>query len=313
MKNVVLVFLILVLFAACSPNDRETVSGQKFTIVKNGDGKEVTSERYLVLNFMFKDSKDSIWYDSRKNLPQVMYKKQINKPGDKLLEVLCMLTKGDSATFKIKADELFIKSFRQQQLPPKVEASSLFTFHFGLTDVLDSAQFVTYRNDQIAKQNELMAKQNEFAIKQQKEQFSKDSVTIDNFLREKNVKAKQSPLGVRYVITKPGTGANAKDGQTATVNYAGHLLNGKYFDTSSEEVAKANGIYQNGRPYSAYPVTLGQHGVIQGWEEVLKLMNKGCKATVYIPSALGYGAQGNGPIIPGNTILVFEMEVLDIK
>jgi FKBP-type peptidyl-prolyl cis-trans isomerase FkpA len=138
-------------------------------------------------------------------------------------------------------------------------------------------------------------------------------VIIDNFLKEKNIVAKKTASGIRYIITKPGKGQNVKDGQTASVNYAGYLLNGKYFDTSMEAVAKEQNIYQQGKPYQPYPVTVGRNSVIRGWEEALKLMSKGAKMTVYIPSTLAYGSQRSGPVIAENSILAFDLEVVDLK
>ncbi len=305
MKNSILVSLIV--FAICSAcsNDRETVSGQKFTVLKKGDGKEIKAKQFMILDYSFKDGKDSVWYDTRKNpYPQIMQKQAKAQSGDKITEVLYMLSKGDSVIFKISATDFF-KSFRQP-VPPKVDTTSFFTFFFKLKDVLDSVQFLKYRE-------ELVAKQNEKALKEKKEQLVKDSVIIANFLKEKNIAAMTTPSGLRYVITKPGKGENAKDGQTAKVNYAGYLLNGKYFDTNIESIAKEKNTYQQGHGYAPYPVMVGKGAVIQGWDEALKLMNKGCKMTVYVPSSLAYGPRRRSEDIVENSILAFDMEVIDIQ
>jgi FKBP-type peptidyl-prolyl cis-trans isomerase FkpA len=306
MKNSILVSLVV--FAICSAcsNDRETVSGQKFTVLKKGDGKEIKVKQILVMDFSFKDSKDSVWYDTRKNpYPQIMQKQAQVQGGDKLMEVIYMLSKGDSVTLKMSASDVFTKSFRQP-IPPNVDSTSFFTFIIKMNEVLDSAGFIKFRED-------LVAKQNEKALLQQKEQLAKDSVIIANFLKEKNITAMSTPSGLRYVITKPGKGENGKPGQTAKVNYAGYLLNGKYFDTSIESVAKEKNLFQQGRNYAPYPVTIDQTSVIQGWHEALKLMNKGCKMTVYIPSSLGYGKQRKGQDIIEDSVLAFDMEVVDLQ
>ena len=306
MKNSILVSLVV--FAICSAcsNERETASGQKFTVNKKGDGKEIKTKQIMIMDYGFKDGKDSVWYDSRKNpYPQIMQKQAQPQSGDALLEVIYMLSKGDSVTVKMAAKDLFTKALRQP-VPPKVDSASFFTFFISMKEVLDSVQFMKYRE-------ELIAKQNEKAVKQEKEQLAKDSVIIANFLKEKNITALTTPSGLRYVITKPGKGENVKDGQTAKVNYAGYLLNGKYFDTSFESVAKEQNMYQQGRGYAPYPVPVGKGAVIRGWDEALKLMNKGCKMTVYIPSALAYGNQRKSAEIVENTILAFDMEVTDIQ
>jgi FKBP-type peptidyl-prolyl cis-trans isomerase len=96
------------------------------------------------------------------------------------------------------------------------------------------------------------------------------------------------------------------------VDYAGYLLSGKYFDTSIEPLAKEKGLYQQGRGYAPYEFRLGG-GVIDGWTEMIKLMNKGTKVTVYIPSSLAYGPQRRDDVIIENSILVFDMELVDVK
>ncbi len=306
MKNSILVFLVVSSLCLACSSDHETASGQKFTILRKGDGHAIDSGKFMILNFMFKDAKDSVWNDTRKNgFPIVMQKQGIVRPGDKVLEVIGMLTKGDSAMFKVSAQEIFTKSFRQP-VPPKVDSASFFTFVVGMKDVMDSAAFAKYRTELIAKQNEKM-------LEKQHEQLAKDTVIIDNYLKEKNSKALTTSDGLRYVITKAGKGENAKDGQATKVNYAGYLLNGKYFDTNVEALAKEKKLYQQGRSYAPYDVVVSQSQVIQGWHSALKLMNKGCKMTVYIPSTLAYGSQKRSEDIVENSILAFDLELVDVK
>jgi FKBP-type peptidyl-prolyl cis-trans isomerase len=68
-----------------------------------------------------------------------------------------------------------------------------------------------------------------------------------------------------------------------------------------------------GRTYAPYDVEIGGYPpVIQGWVEILQLMNKGAKVQVYIPSTLAYGNQRRGEVIIENSILVFDMEMVDV-
>jgi FKBP-type peptidyl-prolyl cis-trans isomerase FkpA len=306
MKNSILVSLVVLAICSACSNQRETVSGQKFTVLAKGDGKEIKLKQILVMDFVFKDAKDSVWYDTRQNpYPQIMQKQSQPQNGDKLMEVIYMLTKGDSVTLKMSAIDVFTKSFRQP-VPPTVDSTSAFTFFIKMREVLDSAAFMKYRE-------ELVAKQNQKALEQQKAQFAKDSLIISDFLKEKNISAATTSSGLRYVITKPGKGDMAKEGQTAKVNYYGYLLSGKCFDTSSESIAKEKNIYQQGRKYEPYGVQIGKGNVIKGWDEAVRLMNKGCKMTIYVPSGLAYGNQRRGGDIIENSILAFDLEVVDIK
>lgn len=296
---------LLLLCMACS-NEKETPSGLKFTLLRKGDGIKLDSGKYLVLSMIFKDGKDSVWNDTRKNgMPAVIQMQPSIPKGDAVMEAIMMMSKGDSVTFKISAKTLFEKTFRNP-IPPSVDSASSFTFNIGLEDVLNQEQVQK-------RQEEMVAKQNQDYVKQQEQQLALDIETIDNFLKEKGITAEKTDSGLRYIITKPGKGENAKPGQSATINYSGYLLNGKFFDSSIESVARLNNVFTDGRTYEPYTVVVDAGSVIKGWEEVMKLMNKGSKITVYIPSTLAYGNQRRSEEIIENSILVFDMEMVEIK
>lgn len=97
-----------------------------------------------------------------------------------------------------------------------------------------------------------------------------------------------------------GQGTEAKMGSTVSVQYRGTLLNGTQFDSS----------YDRGEPFS---FTIGQGQVIQGWEQGIPGMKVGGKRKLVIPSALAYGDQAMGNVIPPNSTLVFEVELLGVQ
>ena len=113
-----------------------------------------------------------------------------------------------------------------------------------------------------------------------------------------------TPSGLRIIDVKPGTGPMPRAGQTVTVNYTGWLFvdgkKGKKFDSSLDR----------GEPFS---FTLGQGPVIKGWDEGLATMHVGGKRTLIIPPDLGYGASGAGGVIPPGAVLVFDVDLLDVK
>uniref|UniRef100_UPI00262092B3 FKBP-type peptidyl-prolyl cis-trans isomerase n=1 Tax=uncultured Fibrobacter sp. TaxID=261512 RepID=UPI00262092B3 len=102
--------------------------------------------------------------------------------------------------------------------------------------------------------------------------------------------------GLQYKVITEGTGATPADGDIVKVHYTGTLLDGTKFDSSVDR----------GEPLE-FPIG----AVIPGWTEMLKLMKVGGKVTAWIPSDLAYGPRGRGPQIPGNSTLVFEMELID--
>ncbi len=105
--------------------------------------------------------------------------------------------------------------------------------------------------------------------------------------------------GLEYMFTELGTGARAKNGDNVMVHYVGKLTNGDEFDNS----------YKRGEPIS---FVLGSGLVIKGWDEGVALLNVGDKAVLTIPSALGYGSREIPNLIPANSTLIFEVELVNI-
>ncbi|MEW6056300.1 MAG: FKBP-type peptidyl-prolyl cis-trans isomerase [Bdellovibrionota bacterium] len=99
---------------------------------------------------------------------------------------------------------------------------------------------------------------------------------------------------------KVGSGAEATTGKTVRVHYTGWLTNNTKFDSSVDR----------GQPFS---FILGQGQVIQGWEKGVMGMKAGGKRKLTIPPELGYGEQGAGSVIPPNSTLIFEVELLEVK
>lgn len=101
-----------------------------------------------------------------------------------------------------------------------------------------------------------------------------------------------------------GDGAEAKEGDTVSVQYAGALFDsGKEFDASWTEDG----------PGQPFEFTLGGGQVIKGWDEGVAGMKVGGRRVLVIPPDLGYGAQGSPPTIPGNSTLVFVVDLEDVK
>ncbi|OGG46190.1 MAG: hypothetical protein A3F84_13525 [Candidatus Handelsmanbacteria bacterium RIFCSPLOWO2_12_FULL_64_10] len=102
--------------------------------------------------------------------------------------------------------------------------------------------------------------------------------------------------GLRFLDEKVGQGA-VRAGQQVTVHYTGWLTNGQKFDSSRDR----------GQPFT-FPLGLGR--VIRGWDEGVATMQLGGKRRLIIPAELGYGSQGAGALIPPNSVLIFDVELL---
>lgn len=134
---------------------------------------------------------------------------------------------------------------------------------------------------------------------QQQEKGAKSKKEGEAFLAENAKKqgVKTTPSGLQYQVIKEGTGPQPKSTDTVKVNYLGTLTNGKKFDSS----------YDRNEP-AEFPL----NGVIKGWTEGLQLMKVGSKYKFFIPSDLAYG-ENSPPGIPPNSVLVFEVELLEVK
>jgi peptidylprolyl isomerase len=108
-----------------------------------------------------------------------------------------------------------------------------------------------------------------------------------------------TPSGLKFRDVLVGKGAQPKEGNTVVVNYTGKFTNGKVFDTS---VGK--------RPFE---FQLGRGQVIKGWDEGVGSMHIGGKRKLVIPPALAYGPGGYPGVIPPNSTLTFDVELLKIK
>jgi peptidylprolyl isomerase len=105
--------------------------------------------------------------------------------------------------------------------------------------------------------------------------------------------------GLKYIMIQEGTGLNPIKGNTVKVHYTGYFKDGSIFDSS---VSRGE----------AFEFKLGMKQVISGWDEGIALLKKGGKARLIIPPALAYGSEAMGPI-PGNSTLIFDVELIDFK
>lgn len=133
-----------------------------------------------------------------------------------------------------------------------------------------------------------------FSCKQKQTQYELDQENIAKYLSDSGLVAKETVDGISYVELVEGTGIKPDLSSVVTVVYRGRLLNGNVFDESDSLGA-------------SFKLT----GVIKGWQKGIPLMKQGSKGILLIPSLYGYGTAGTTGI-PGNSVLVFDVELLDV-
>ncbi len=123
----------------------------------------------------------------------------------------------------------------------------------------------------------------------------------DKMENQPSDKAVATASGLKYDVIQPGTGETATAGKVVAVHYTGWLQSdGTKFDSSRDR----------GQPFE---FVLGRGQVIRGWDEGVAGMKEGEKRKLYIPADLAYGTRGVPGVIPPNSTLVFEVELLDVK
>ncbi len=129
-----------------------------------------------------------------------------------------------------------------------------------------------------------------------KKEAEENKVIGEKFLAENSKKegVVTTASGLQYKILTEGKGDKPQATDTIRVNYVGKNLQDEVFDKSSE------------------PVEFPLNGVIKGWTEAFQLFGTGTKAVLYIPAELAYGEHSPSPKIKANSVLVFEVEFLDI-
>lgn len=123
-----------------------------------------------------------------------------------------------------------------------------------------------------------------------------DKKIILDYLAANNLTAQSTASGLYYIIEKPG-GLNHPNAYSAvTANYKGYLTDGSVFDQT----------YSTGKP-----ITFALSKVIKGWQEGLQLIGIKGKIKLFVPSALGYGSAADKVGIPANSVLIFDVELLE--
>ncbi len=274
---------------------KKTASGLYYTVSKEGEGAQITSGETVSVNYkgtlmdgkVFDCNTDSSFHHVEPYTLEIG-KGHVIKGWD---EGLQLLKKGAKATLYIPSG----LAYGTQDKTP-ITANSILIFDVEIVNVMTPEE---------AKKevDEKAAKQKKEAEEKSSVQKLNDDRDIKEYLAKNNITATRTESGLYYSISKPGTGDNAKTGQKVSMSYVGKLLNGKVFDKNVD----SNFVCT--RPLT-FP--LGQHRVIEGWDEGVQLLNKGARATFYIPSSLAYGARGMSAI-PPNSILIFDVELTNIE
>lgn len=255
----------------------------------------------------YKNSKDSVLFDSKMKNPSG--KNYIEFPLSKSTfkgsfeDALMSMSVGDSASFMIAGDSVYLKTFRAKELPKYILPGSMLTFEAKLEKITPKEEVEAERKKKMEEKNAMLElRKNE------------EPKALAKYLEDNKITTKPTASGLILIEKTKGKGAKPAKGDKVKVNYTGRLLDGTVFDTSVKEIAQkaGPGVYNEQRPYEPIEIPIGVGQVIPGWDEAIMMMNKGEKAQLIIPSSIAYGEQGQGPITPFST-LVFDVELVSFS
>ncbi len=282
--NLLLFFMAVALtFASCSEHRgfKKTSDGLFYKFHEKGDDTTTVKEG-MILNLIMQYSiNDSVLFNSSE-IPQE-FLLPVNPPtykGD-LYTALTMMKPGDSATFITSADSFFIKTIRLPQVPDSAFIGKDIYFNIRLLS---------------AKTQEQMEQERRVEMEKLKEQ---ELSSLSNYISSNKITVAPLPSGLYYMETKKGNNQKPKAGDYGKIHFKVSTIDGKTLYST----------YDQGQPMMW---EAGKDFDNQGVTEALNLMSKGSKASIIVPSAIAFGEQGRGQMIPPYTTLLYDLELSDI-
>ncbi|MBK8444510.1 MAG: FKBP-type peptidyl-prolyl cis-trans isomerase [Sphingobacteriales bacterium] len=291
MKKIAFIVLTLVAtFIACKTDGggsgkQKAANGVEYTIFTSQGGRKPQFNDFIYVFMKYTTPADSVIFNSFTRSSPMAFKLTDKLFRGAMNEALMNMGAGDSALLLVPAELIF----GDKRLPVTLKTGDKLKYTIKLVDVKSESE---YRDAQTEKMRQA-------TIPKDPELVKKETETIANYAGNRGLTMQKTQRGVFYNISNEGSGNKPKDGEEVYVNYRGTLLDGTEFDSS----------HKRNEPFK---FILGKNMVIPGWEDAIPLMGKGGRGTFIIPSHLAYGAMAR-PGIPANSVLVFDIELLDIK
>lgn len=280
-NSLVFALLGILLLVACDNHGlKKTKSGLLYKIISDEKNPLVKKGQFIKLTYNQK-IRDSVLFSSDSALPAYVRIDSVPTNAYSPVEIFSLLRKGDSAVVIQLGDS--IQKISKQPLPPFIHKTDKIILTLRVQDVFE----------------------NEDAVKKDREAameiiHAKESKDVENYLQQRGIQAVKTKLGTYIQIQNPGEGSLIDSGKQVSVIYTGKLFpSGKVFETNAEE----------GKQPIKFVV--GSHSIIPGWDDAVRLLKKGAKATLYIPAFLAYDQQP-GPGRKPNENLIFDVNIVDV-
>ncbi len=262
---------------------------------KIGDG--------LVYNVQLKKGQSTVFSSYKNEMPNRMQiPGNINEviKENPILEALTYMGKGDSLRIAVEYDSV-PRLFKPEW---GFQSGDIGVFEMSIATILtkeeverEKAEFAAIQKAKQQEEEEKRLKNEPY--RQRYEDVKKNTQQIVKDYKAGKIKPKSTIKGLKYMIVEQGTGPSAGEEGLVSVHYSGFLTDGTEFDSS----------FKRAKPID---FTLGQGHVIEGWDIGIDLLKEGGKAYFFIPPNLAYGELGSPPRIPGNSELVFYVELVQV-
>ncbi len=269
-----------------------------YKVFKSGkEGGKLIKDSDLVFMHMMQQCGDSLLGSTYRDVKNGIYSRiMTDKRIDDYSKVLFQLRPGDSTIVKFNADSVL-----KQGKPPFYKEGDELRVSVKIIRIVGKKELDSLEKDAERQQEE--AKKLEELEKEKHRQYlvdliPKEDSIIEAYAAKNSIKWKKTKEGLYYSILKLGLGKTPEKEDEVSVIYRGTYLNDTTFDVN----------LNMDKPFK---FTLGNGMVIKAWDEGIALLPVGSKAVFLIPSRLAYGDRGFNGVIPENTILKYELEILE--
>jgi FKBP-type peptidyl-prolyl cis-trans isomerase len=292
--NFLLAAVAAILISSCSQVGFEkTKSGLQYKIIQSGDGEKLEQGDFV--KFQYKLTyKDSVVMSTYGVLPAYDQVDSVGRFHD-FSEIMTKLKVGDSLITYQFHDSM--QKTSQFGMPPYLKKGEKQVASLKIIKVFKN------KADQVGRELAYADYQSEISKHKEKE-----LAEIKKYVDSKNIPAQKVNNSVYLVMEKEGTGRSADSGLMVGIKYSGKSFDGKYFDSNVDSAKQSMA-----HPMETFYFISKREGAIQGMLEAITAFKVGSKGTMYVPSTLAYGPQGNPPVIKPYENLIFEIEVVEVK
>lgn len=292
-KLLSIAFYFIMLVACQNGQEHVTDSGFKYRLYTQSKGMKPVLGDYVTIELVYRSHSDSILFDSRINKTPMRFKLEKIPFKGSYEEGLLYLSEGDSATFYVPADSLYMYYYGKTER----SISQNSTIFAPGSNFLFNVKLLKVQNYVDAEQEQLL----DLSLAEKTEEK-----IVLAFVAGKGYQNSKDSGDYFYKVTKAGSGRPINVGKFVSVNYTGKYLDGKVFDFS-------------GNQENPFTFRVGSNKVIKGWEMLITQLRLGDRVELVIPSKNAYAEKGlldvntGELIIPPFTPLFYDLEVKHVS